>query len=98
MNNKINVRMDIDMTNLNKEMALIKSKTETIEYAVRLLLSDKQKEELNQISDFFLCNNFVTLFEQGLDFDKDSADYIEMKNKLAKLDSELTERGLLQPE
>ena len=97
MNNKINIKMDIDMTNLFKEMALIKSKTETIEYAIKLLLSDKQKEELNQMADFFLYNNFSTLFEQSSDFDKDSADYIEIKNKLTKLDSELTEKGLLQP-
>ncbi len=50
------------------------------------------------MSDFFLLNNTVSLYERTTDFDKDSADYIEMKNNLAKLDSELTEKGLLQPE
>ena len=50
---------------------------------------------MNKMSDFFQLNNMILLHEQITDFDKDSADYIEMKNNLAKLDSELTEKGLL---
>jgi hypothetical protein len=98
MNNNVNVKVDFDMTNLMTEIMLIKSKTESIDYAIKLLLSDEQVEQVNQMSDFFLLNNTVSLYERTTDFDKDSADYIEMKNNLAKVDSELTEKGLLQPE
>ena len=97
MNNNVNVKVDFDVTNLMKEIMLIKSKTESIEYAIGLLLSDNQKEEMNKLSDFFLLGNTVSLYEQTTDFDKDSIDYIELKNKLEQLDSELTEEGLLKP-
>ena len=98
MNNNVNVKVDFNVTNLMTEIMLIKSKTESIEYAIRLILSDTQKEKMNKMSDFFQLNNIILLYEQSTDFDKDSADYIEMKNNLAELDSELTEKGLLQPE
>ena len=98
MNNNVNVKVDFNVTNLMTEIMLIKSKTESIEYAIRLILSDTQKEKMNKMSDFFQLNNMILLHEQITDFDKDSADYIEMKNNLAELDSELTEKGLLQPE
>ena len=98
MNNNVNVKVDFNVTNLMTEIMLIKSKTESIEYAIRLILSDTQKEKMNKMSDFFQLNNIILLYEQSTDFDKDSADYIEMKNNLAELDSELSEKGLLQPE
>ena len=97
MNNKVNVEANFDISNLMTEITLIKSKTESIEYAVRLLLADAQKEKMNKMSDFFLLNNMVLYYEQASDFNKDSIEYIELKNKLELLDSKLTEEGLLQP-
>lgn len=97
MNNKVNVKADFDITNLMTEITLIKSKTESIDYAIRLLLSDEQTEKVNQMSDFFLLNNTISLYERATDFSEDSAEYIEMKKKLQQLDSELTEKGLLEP-
>lgn len=97
MNNKVNVKFDFDITNLMTEIMLIKSKTESIDYAIKLLLSDEQVEQINQMSDFFLLNNTISLYERTADFSEDSVEYIEMKNKLKQLDSELTEKGLLEP-
>ena len=79
------------------EILSIKSKTESIDYAIRLLLSDEQAEQVNQMNDFFFLSNTVSLYERTTDFSKDSIEYVEMKNKLQQLDSELTEKGLLGP-
>ena len=45
MNNNVNVKVDFNVTNLMTEIMLVKSKTESIEYATRLILSDTQKEK-----------------------------------------------------
>ena len=59
MNNNVNVKVDFNVTNLMTEIMLIKSKTESIEYAIRLILSDTQKEKMNKMSDFFQLNNIT---------------------------------------
>ena len=95
MNSKIDV--NFNFFDLYNELAIIKSKTESIEYAIGLLLSDAQKEKVDKVSKFYLLSNLVLLNEQASDFDKTSVEYIKLKTELELLDAELTAKGLLEP-
>ena len=95
----INSKIDVNFNffDLYNELAIIKSKTESIEYAIGLLLSDAQKEKVDKVSKFYLLSNLVLLNEQASDFDKTSVEYIKLKTELELLDAELTAKGLLEP-
>ena len=89
------IHLNIDGSETSTTLALIKSKVDTLEYAICLLLNEDQKEKVKCMERFNTLTEFIMLFEGAKDYE-DNPHYLHFKKQLEILTAELTEKGIFK--
>lgn len=85
------IEANLDLSKLSIELAIVKSKINSINYAIGLLLNERQKEKVTIVDEIFHLEQMIQLFENASDYDEKSIlpEHQEFKQKLKDLESKL---------
>ncbi len=89
MNTNLNV--NIDLPSITYDLAILKSKINSLSYAVGLLLDERQNEKFAIVEKICLKEEMINLFENVSDFNENSLlpEHTKIKNELVELEEEL---------
>ena len=87
-----NLNVNIDLSTITVEFAILKAKIDSINYAIGLLLDERQIQKLSIVEKIHFNEEMIKLFEKASDFDENSllVEHIKIKKELEELEMELS--------